>query len=133
MRINKSQVTQQVELMVGRLLRDSHLDIPMTSRSKVMKDIEGVIRNYLNELAEIEEEAQDILLENDIHNDPAAYRRAVSMITEKRDFPRGEEALRYLNRKIQAYLWDSDDIEEIYSDEPKLIQCVGTYLTAMTR
>lgn len=133
MRINKSQVSQQCELMVGRLIREKHLDIPMTSRTKVIRDIEGVVRSYLRELSEIEEEARAILLENDIYNDPAAFRRAVGMITEKRDFPIGEEAIRFLNRKIQAFLWDSDAIEEIYSDEPQLVQCVGKYLSAMTR
>ncbi len=133
MRINKALVPQQIELMVGRLFREKHLDIPMTSRTKITRQIEGIVNNYLRQLSDIEAEARQILLDNDIQGDPAAFRRAVSMLTEKEDFPLGDEALRYLNRKIQAFLWDSDEIEEIYSDEPQLTECIRTYLLGTTR
>ncbi len=132
MRFNRSQIDTQAQLLVAKLFREKHVDIPMASRSDVTKSIAGIVKEYLSELAEFESEARQILIDNGIENEPGAFKRALHMLADKRDFPLDDSAITLINRNVQEYLWSSDEIEEIYSDEEQLVRMVRPFLMAMT-
>lgn len=133
MRFNRSQIDQQAQLLVAKLFREQHVDIPMSNRGSVTKAIAKIVRNYLSDLAELESDARQICIDNGIENEPGAFKRALHMLSDKQDFPLEDSAITLINRNIQEFLWNSDEIEEIYSDEEQLVRIVRPFLMAMTR
>lgn len=132
MRFNRSQIDTQAQLLVAKLFREKHVDIPMSSRSNVTKEVGGIVKAYLSDLAELESEARQVLIDNGIENEPGAFKRALHMLADKQDFPLEDSAITLINRNVQEYLWNSDEIEEIYSDEEQLVRIVRPFLLAMT-
>jgi hypothetical protein len=131
MRIEKNRVSQQVQMMVTRLYKDQHLDIPMSGRTRVCQEIERIIGRYTQRMTDIEQEAEKIIIQSDITNDPAAYRRAIVMLAEKNHLPLDHNAINYINRQIQEFLWNSDDVEEIFCEDHVLENCIKTYLESL--
>lgn len=133
MRLNRTLVGQQVRLMMAKLSRDQHIDIPMSFRGKVTQDVERIVFQYIDQLGDIEESARRVMVDTRVDPDSQAFRNAVAMIAEKQEFPLQDAGLRHLNREIQAYLWNSDHVEEIFSDEEDLFQCIRPFLLAMMK
>lgn len=130
MRFDRSRVSTQVQLIVDDLVKQNLVEVLAAQRPDLCKRIERIINNYITRYDELEDKIREFLIAHNL--DEEEYGRRVRRnLSKDEELPIFGDAYDYLNEQIESFLWDADEVEEIFANKQELVAAITPHLKAM--
>ncbi len=116
MRLYASKIPAITEAICRELVDHEHIEV--NDREEFKADIESILKEYLRKNREITERAKDTLEHRGLpYSDLYRVRRQMA---DEQDFGIGDESVNWIANQLIELFMQSQFVEEIYSEDPKL-------------
>ncbi len=118
MKLYSGKVNAIAVEIIRSLLQDEAIEV--TSREEAIKDVEAVMKSYLQTEREVNDQTKDLLSQTG--RGMEHYNKVRAQIAEHKGIRVGDETIEYLLEQIQLMLESSKNIDEIFAEDLKLRQ-----------
>lgn len=131
MRFDPNRVPTQTQLMLEKLVKDGAIDASAIQQAQLAKGIVRLLNQYIQQVQVLDDDALQMIVKLDLDEEKYKH-RVFKNLAKESEIPIFGDALDALNASIEAYLWDSDDVEEIFADSRQLVALITPFLKAMS-
>lgn len=118
MKLYRGKIPGIARQIVETLRRAGDIEIEADLVSEVIADVEAIMNEYLRMEREIIEAAKDVIERRGL--DHTSFGRVKKAIAKEKGFVFGDDALDYLLNQVTEILLYSNNVEEVFSEDPEL-------------
>ncbi len=130
MRIYSGQARLIARELIELLVKEELIELLPDQRIEAQMDVESILREYIRNDREINEEARDTVRARGLGN--GAMGRIKRRLAKERGFGIGDEAREWLVQQTIEMLLYSNNIDEVYAEDRELRRAVNRVLNNYT-
>ena len=116
MKLYRGKIPAIATELVEGLTKDQHIEVE--NSEEVRLDFESILKEFVRREREIVDEAKTRMERNSIGYHLLG--RVISQVAKDRGFPQSDERLPYLVDQLLTMLFHSNNVAEIFADDPVL-------------